>query len=64
MLLPVKAPIPSGNRGTPGWKQKAVFLKEESIDRAAARLKQQGDKTDFPNVMQALVEAWPQTPET
>jgi hypothetical protein len=27
------------------------------------RLKQRGDKTDFFDVMQALLEAWLQTPE-
>ena len=63
VLLPVKAPIPSGKRSTPGWKQKAVLLGEESMDRATMRLKQRGDKTDFSDLMQALLEAWLQTPE-
>src|SRR5947209_2181197 len=39
VLLPVKAPVPSGKRSTPGWKRKPVLLKEESVDQALARLK-------------------------
>ena len=46
-----------------GWKQKAVLLKEESIARANARLKTRADRTDFSDLMQALLEAWLQTSE-
>ena len=40
-----------------------MLLGEESMDRATMRLKQRGDKTDFSDLMQALLEAWLQTPE-
>ena len=63
VLLPVKAPVPSGKRSTPGWKQKAVLLKEETVALAQRKLQARGDKTDFSDLMQALLEAWVQTPE-
>jgi aryl carrier-like protein len=44
-----------------GWRQKAVLLAEESILRATERLKRRGDRTDFSDLMQALLEAWLQT---
>jgi aryl carrier-like protein len=47
----------------PGWRQKSVLLKQASIEQAAQRLKQRGDRTDFSDLMQALLEAWLQTPE-
>jgi hypothetical protein len=64
VLLPVKAPIPSGKRSTPGWKQKSVLLKEESVDRANELLKRRGDRTDFSDLMQALLDAWLNTPNS
>jgi hypothetical protein len=63
VLLPAKDPLPTGKRSTAGWKQKAVLLKEESIARATERLRARSDKTDFSDLMQALLEAWLQTPE-
>ncbi len=50
-------------RSMPGWRQKSVLLKQASIEQAAQRLKQRGDRTDFSDLMQALLEAWLQTPE-
>jgi hypothetical protein len=63
VLLPMKAPIPLGKRSTPGWKQKSVLLKEESVAQATARLARRGDRTDFSDLMQALLEAWLGTPD-
>jgi hypothetical protein len=62
-LLPEKHPVLSGKRSTPGWKQKAVLLKEESINRAHERLRRRGDRTDFSDLMQALLERWLATPD-
>lgn len=62
ILLPEKAPL-QGKRSMPGWRQKAVLLKEASVDEALARLKRRGDRTDFSDLMQALLEAWLGTPE-
>jgi hypothetical protein len=63
VLLPEKAPPPQGKRSMPGWKQKAVLLKEASVEEALQRLKRRGDRTDFSDLMQALLEAWLMTPE-
>jgi hypothetical protein len=63
VLLPVKAPIPSGKRSTPGWKQKSVLLKEESVHRATEKLKRRRDRTDFSDLMQALLDQWLNVPE-
>jgi hypothetical protein len=63
ILLPEKAPPPRGKRSSAGWKQKAVLLKEASIDEALQRLKRRGDRTDFSDLMQALLEAWLETAE-
>jgi hypothetical protein len=63
IALPMKPEAPRGKRSTAGWKQKAVLLKEESIARAVERLKRRNDRTDFSDLMQALLEAWLQTPE-
>jgi hypothetical protein len=63
VFLPEKPPAPAGKRSTAGWKQKAVLLKEESIRHAAERLKRRNDRTDFSDLMQALLEAWLQTPD-
>jgi hypothetical protein len=63
MALPMKPEPPRGKRSTVGWKQKAVLLKEASIDEANTRLKRRGDRTDFSDLMQALLEAWLATPE-
>lgn len=63
IALPMKPEPPRGKRSTAGWKQKAVLLKEGSIDAANVRLKARGDRTDFSDLMQALLEAWLATPE-
>ena len=63
VFLPAKNPILTGKRSTPGWKPKQVLLREESIARAQEKIKARGDKTDFSDLMQALLEAWLQTPE-
>ncbi len=39
IALPLKPEPPRGKRSTAGWKQKAVLLKEESIQKATERLK-------------------------
>ena len=39
-------------------KQKSVLLKEESIQRARERLRRSGDRMDFSDLMQALLETW------
>jgi len=62
VLLPVKPPAPAGKRSTPGWKQKSVLLKEESVCRANEKLKRRGDRTDFSDLMQALLDAWLHSP--
>jgi len=63
IALPMKPEPPRGERSTAGWKQKAVLLREESILRATDRLKRRGDRTDFSDLMQALLEAWLQMAE-
>jgi hypothetical protein len=63
IALPMKPEPPRGKRSTAGWKQKAVLLKEASVDEALQRLKRRGDRTDFSDLMQALLEAWLDTPE-
>ena len=63
VALPLKPEPPRGKRSTAGWKQKAVLLKEVSIEEAQARLKRRGDRTDFSDLMQALLEAWLDTPQ-
>lgn len=63
VLLPERRPMLSGKRSRPGWRQKSVLLKEESIQRASERLKRRGDRTDFSDLMQALLEAWLKTAE-
>ena len=62
VALPLKPEPPRGKRSTAGWKQKAVLLKEESVARASERLKKRNDRTDFSDLMQALLEAWLDTP--
>jgi hypothetical protein len=47
-LLPVKPQAPFGKRSTPGWEQKSVLVKEESVRRANEKLRHRGDCTDFP----------------
>jgi hypothetical protein len=54
VFLPEKRPVLTGKRSAAGWKQKAVLLKEE----AQERLRRRGDKTDFSDLMQALLEGW------
>jgi hypothetical protein len=63
ILLPEKAPPPQGKRSMPGWRQKAVLLKEDSVDLAIDRLKLRRDRTDFSDLMQALLEAWLAAPD-
>jgi hypothetical protein len=63
VLLPVKAPIPAGKRSTPGWKQKAVLLREETVTLTQRKLQARGDKTDCSDLMEALLEAWLGAPE-
>jgi len=58
IALPVKPEPPRGKRSTVGWRAKQVLLKEESIQRATQRLKRRNDRTDFSDLMQALLEAW------
>jgi hypothetical protein len=43
--------------------RKAVLLKEESIERATERMKRRNRRTDFSDLMQALLDAWLQTLE-
>lgn len=62
-LIPVKPPAPAGKRSDPDYTQKGVFLKKATIARAVERLKRRGDKTDFSDLTQALMEAWLSTPE-
>jgi hypothetical protein len=63
VLLPVKAPLQFGKRSTPGWRPKQMLLKEETVELALAKLKARKDKTDFSDLVQALLEAWIATPE-
>jgi hypothetical protein len=63
VALPLKPEPPRGKRSTAGWKQKAVLLKEASVQEALDRLKRRGDRTDFSDLMQALLEAWLETPQ-
>jgi hypothetical protein len=58
IALPLKPEPPRGKRSTAGWKQKAVLLKIESVQRATERLRRRNDRTDFSDLMQALLEAW------
>jgi len=65
VVLPSK--VLTGKRGRAGWRQKAVLLREESIQRATERLdrinKQRNTRTDFSDLMDTLLEAWLQTPQ-
>jgi Mrp family chromosome partitioning ATPase len=63
IALPLKPEPPKGKRSTAGCKQKAGLLKEESVARASERLKRRNDRTDFSDLVQALLEAWLETPE-
>jgi hypothetical protein len=38
IALPMKPEPPRGKRSTAGWKQKAVLLKETSIEEASVRV--------------------------
>jgi hypothetical protein len=58
VLLPQKPPPPAGKRSGPAYTQKGVFLKKASVAEANARLDARGDKTDFSDLMQSLLEAW------
>ena len=40
-----------------------MLLKEESIERATERMKRRNRRTDFSDLMQALLDAWLQTLE-
>jgi hypothetical protein len=63
VLLPEKRPALTGKRSAAGWKQKSVLLREESVGRAQERLRRRGDKTDFSDLMQAILDAWLAAPE-
>ena len=63
VFLPDKKPALTGKRSMPGWKPKQVLLKEETIALASERLRTRGDRTDFSDLMQALLEAWLEVPE-
>lgn len=57
MPLPAKAPAPYGKRSTPGWTQKAVLLKEQSVMWPWPGLRPAATKTDFSDLMEARLEA-------
>jgi hypothetical protein len=59
-ILTPKPPPPAGKRRDPAFIQKGVFLKKDSIHRATECLARRNDKTDFSDLMQALLEAWVQ----
>ena len=63
VLIPIKPPVPAGKRSDPDYTQKGVFLKKVTIARAVERLSRRGDKTDFSDLTQALIESWLSTPE-
>jgi len=63
VLLPEESPPASGKRSTHGWKRKAVLLKEETVAPAQQELKARGEKTDFSDLVQALLDAWVKTPD-
>lgn len=63
VLLPQKPPPPAGKRRDPAYIQKGVFLKKDSIAAANARLAERDDRTDFSDLVQALLEAWLATAE-
>jgi hypothetical protein len=63
ITLPPKPEPPKGKRSREGWRQKQVLLNAASVDHANARLRNRGDKTDFSDLMQALLDAWLATPE-
>ena len=59
MLLPAKKPLIRGKRSAVGRRPKQVLLKEERIARATDEwLKRRGNKTDFSDLMHALLAAW------
>jgi hypothetical protein len=61
--LPEKQPIAYGKRSRAGWSQRSVLLKDESVNLAKERLRARGDRTDFSDLVQALLEAWLATSE-
>ena len=63
ILIPVKPPRLAGKRSDPAFLQKGIFLKKETIRLASDRLVLRPDKMDFSDLMQALLEAWLDTPE-
>ena len=63
IALPLKSEPPRGKRSTAGLEQKAVLLKEDSIERATERMKRRNRRTDISDLMQALLDAWLQTLE-
>jgi len=58
VFLPEKRPIAYGKRSRVGWSQRSVLLKDDSVSLAKERLRGRGDRTDFSDLMQALLEAW------
>jgi hypothetical protein len=63
LLLPPKPEAPRGKRSTPGWKPKQALLKEATIACAELKLKFRKDRTDFSDMVQALLEGWLRTSE-
>jgi hypothetical protein len=63
VLIPAKPPAPAGKRSDPAYIQKGVFLRKETIQSASERLSRRGDKTDFSDLLQALLVAWLASPE-
>lgn len=57
-VLPAKPPSPAGKRSAPRSFRRVSFSKREGVATASERLRARGDKTDFPDLMQALLEAW------
>lgn len=55
VLLPIKA------AKQPGWKRKSVLFRIETVELAIERRKSRNG-TDVSELMQALLEAWLQTP--
>jgi len=49
---------PIGQRRDVDYRQKAVLLKESSIDEAEVRLRRNHKGTTFSELMQALLEQW------
>ncbi len=55
--LPIKAK-PVGKRRDLAFRQKAVLLKIDSVDKAEKRLKDMQTDNDFSELMQVLLDDW------